>query len=97
MRQDREPLIEIAARARPLTIYVALPPPGRHHNVTRYPVAVVGGGYRGILDSPSTRLPGLVSIADIAPTAVALEQGTKPVLGFRPGNAACAARSSTCG
>ena len=77
----------------PLTIYVALPPPGRHHNVTRYPVAIVGGGFRGILDSPSTRLPGLVSIADVAPTAVALEQGTKPVLGFRPGNAAVAART----
>ena len=71
--------------------------PGRHHNVTRYPVAIVGGGFRGILDSPSTRLPGLVSIADVAPTAVALEQGTKPVLGFRPGNAAVAARSSTGG
>jgi hypothetical protein len=86
--QDREPLIEIAARAGPLTIYVALPPPGRHHNVTRYPVAIVGGGFRGTLDSPSTRLPGLVSIADVAPAAVALEQGTKPVLSFRPGNAA---------
>jgi hypothetical protein len=87
-KQDREPLIEVAARAGPLTIYVALPPPGRHHNVTRYPVAIVGRGFRGILDSPSTRLPGLVSIADVAPTAVALERGTKPVLGFRPGNAA---------
>ena len=48
----------------------------------------MGGGFHGILDSPSTRLPGLVSIADVAPTAVDLEQGTKPVLGFRPGNAA---------
>ena len=86
--QDREPLITIATRPGPLTIYVALPPAGRHHNVTRYPVAIVGGGFHGILDSPSTRLPGLVSIADVAPTAVDLEQGTKPVLGFRPGNAA---------
>lgn len=87
-KQDREPLIEVAARAGPLTIYVALPSPGRHHNVTRYPVVIVGGGFRGILDSPSTRLPGLVSIADVAPTAVALDRGTTPVLGFRPGNAA---------
>ncbi len=86
--EDREPLIGIASRAGPLTIYVALPSPGRHHNVTRYPVAIVGGGFRGILDSPSTRLPGLVSIADIAPTAVALERGSKPVLGSLPGNAA---------
>ena len=87
-REDREPLIEIGARPARLTIYVALPPAGRHHNVTRYPVAIVGGGFRGILDSPSTRLPGLVSIADVAPTAVDLEQGAKPVLGFRPGSAA---------
>ena len=85
---DREPLIDIASQPGPLTIYVALPPPGRHHNVTRYPVGVVGGGYQGILDSPSTRLPGLISIADVARTAVALEQGTKPRLGFRPGTAA---------
>ena len=48
----------------------------------------MGGGFHGILDSPSTRLPGLVSIADVAPTAVDLEQGRKPVLGFRRGNAA---------
>jgi len=86
--QDREPLIAISTRAGPLTVYVALPPAGPHHNVTRYPVAIVGGGFRGILKSPSTRLPGLVSIADVAPTAVDLEEGTKPVIGFRPGNAA---------
>jgi hypothetical protein len=86
--EHRKPLITVAARPAPVTIYVALPPPGRHHNVVRYPVAIVGHGFRGILDSPSTRLPGLVSIADVAPTAVALERGTTPVLGFRPGNAA---------
>jgi hypothetical protein len=33
----------------------------------------VGAGYRGILVSDSTRIPGLVSIADIAPTALAEE------------------------
>lgn len=84
--EEREPLIAIASRAAPLTIYVSLPPPGRHHNVTRYPVAIVGRGFRGILDSPSTRLPGLVSIADVAPTAVALEQDEEPVLRVRTGN-----------
>jgi hypothetical protein len=86
--EDREPLISIATRPGTVTIYVALPPPGRHHNVTRYPVAIVGGGFHGILDSPSTRLPGLVSIADVGPTAVDLAQGREPVLGFRTGNAA---------
>ena len=86
--QDRKALIRIGTRPGPVTIYVSLPPAGRHHNVTRYPVAIVGSGFHGILDSPSTRLPGLVSIADVAPTAVDLERGTDPVLGFRPGNAA---------
>lgn len=86
--EDREPLISIATRPGPVTIYVALPPAGRHHNVTRYPVAIVGGGFHGILDSPSTRLPGLVSIADVAPTAVDLAQSTKPVLSVKPGTAA---------
>jgi hypothetical protein len=86
--EDREPVITLVTRPGPRTIYVSLPPPGRHHNVTRYPVAIVGGGFHGILDSPSTRLQGLVSIADVAPTAVDLAQGTEPALGFRPGNAA---------
>jgi hypothetical protein len=85
--ERRKPLIRISSRPGSITIYVALPPPGRHHNVIRYPVTIVGGGYRGILDSPSTRLHGLVSIADLAPTALALERGTKPAIGFRPGNA----------
>ena len=73
-----EPLIELASRPAAVTIYVSLPPPGAHRNDTRYPVAIVGGGYRGILESPSTRIPGLVSIADIAPTAVALGRDEDP-------------------
>ena len=86
--EERKPLIRVAPRSGPLTIYVALPSPGRHHNVIRYPVALVGRGFRGVLDSPSTRLPGLVSIADVAPTALALEQAEQPVLRARPGSAA---------
>ena len=61
-----------------VTIYVQLPPPGTHPNTRRYPIAVVGGGYRGILRSPSTRIPGLASIADVAPTALALAAGKPP-------------------
>lgn len=63
-----------------ITIYVTLPPPGRTHNTRRYPLAIVGGGYHGVLDSDSTRIPGLVSIADVAPTAVALARGKTPVI-----------------
>jgi hypothetical protein len=64
---DGKPQISLATRPGRTTFYVALPPPGQHHNVVRYPIAVVGPGYSGILTSSSTRLPGLVSIADVAP------------------------------
>jgi len=61
-------------------VYVSLPPPGEHANTKRYDVMIVGAGYRGILTSDSTRIRGLVSIADIAPTAIALQQGRKPAI-----------------
>ena len=80
------PEIELKTRPAEVTIYVSLPPPGTHPNDTRYPLAIVGGGYRGILDSPSTRIPGLVSIADIAPTAVALAAGDDPRIGWTEGS-----------
>jgi mono/diheme cytochrome c family protein len=47
-------------------VYVVLPPAGRTENDRRYPIAVVGDGFHGILASDSTRIPGLVSLADIA-------------------------------
>ena len=58
-----------------VTIDVALPPPGTSSNHIRYPVAVVGCGFRGLLTSSGTRVPGLVSIADIAPAFVHLRRG----------------------
>jgi hypothetical protein len=75
-----KPLIRLGGRPGAVTIYVALPPKGETHNVRRYPVAVVGGGYRGVLRSSATRLPGLVGIADLAPTAVALSMGEEPIV-----------------
>jgi len=80
----------IALRRRPaaITFYVSLPPPGEHTNDRRYPIAVVGGGYGGLLESSSTRIPGLVSVADVAPSALALERGHDPVIESRPGRAA---------
>jgi hypothetical protein len=80
---DGEPLIELADRPAELTFYVELPPPGTHANDRRYPVAVVGGGYEGLLESSSTRIPGLVSIADIAQSAEALEEGDEPPITSR--------------
>jgi hypothetical protein len=76
-------LISLGGPPAPVTIYVALPPPGKHHNLERFPIAVVGGGYRGLLLSSSTRIPGLVSVADVAPTARSLERGEEPILTSR--------------
>jgi hypothetical protein len=79
-----KPLISLGRRPADVTIYVALPPPGRQGNTRRYPLAIVGGGYRGILVSDSTRIRGLVSIADIAPTARALANGREPRIRSSP-------------
>ena len=51
-------------------IVLALPERERLDNDRRYPIAILGSGFRGLVRSDSTRIPGLVSIADIAPTAL---------------------------
>lgn len=61
-------------------IYVGLPEGGRQPNDERYPILVVGPGYDGLLTSDSTRTPGLVSIVDVAPTAL----GREEALGSQP-------------
>jgi hypothetical protein len=73
-----KPRISLARHPAQVTFYVALPPPGKHHNVVRYPIAVVGPGYRGLLTSSATHLDGLISIADVAPSVLALEKGERP-------------------
>jgi hypothetical protein len=68
-----DPLLEAGfARNVPAgsVIVLALPSGGLQPNNRRYPIAVLAPGYRGLLTSPSTRLPGLVSIVDVAPTAL---------------------------
>ncbi|HET8740980.1 MAG TPA: hypothetical protein VFM41_00030, partial [Gaiella sp.] len=57
------PLIELGKGPPPATL-VVLPPPGRSEN-DRYPIAVTPGP-RGVLTSDSTRIDGLVSLADVA-------------------------------
>lgn len=81
---DGKPTLELSNAPAETTIYVALPPPGPSNNVIRYPVAIVGPGYRGLLTSGSTRIDGLVSPADIAPTAAAIAAGTVPRIRARP-------------
>ncbi len=78
-----KPILRLSSMPATTTIYVALPPRGAHHNVVRYPVAVVGPGYRGLLTSGSTRIDGLVSLADIAPTAQAIAAGRPPPIRAR--------------
>ena len=51
-------------------IVVGLPPGTTAPNDRRYPIAVIGHGYHGLLTSSLTRVPGLVSIADVARTAL---------------------------
>jgi hypothetical protein len=67
-------------RLDPPMIVVGLPPSGMSANDRRYAIAVIAPGYRGILTSKSTRIPGLVSIVDVAPTALGREGklGSKP-------------------
>src|SRR6478752_7952302 len=52
-----------------LCIVVQLPPRGRPTSNNRlYRIAVLGNGFHGLLTSPTTHIPGLVSVVDIAPT-----------------------------
>jgi hypothetical protein len=68
-----EPVLEAGfARSPPPgpAIVLGLPRGGTQPNDRRYPIAVLAPGYRGLLTSPSTRIPGLVSVVDVAPTAL---------------------------
>lgn len=56
-------------------IVLELPSGGEQPHDRRYPIAVLGGGYRGVLTSESTRIPGLTSVADVAPTALGRDDG----------------------
>jgi len=54
-----------------MCIVLQLPPRGGpRKNDQLYRVAIVGQGYHGLLVSPTTHIPGLLSIVDIAPTAL---------------------------
>jgi hypothetical protein len=51
-------------------IVIGLPPAEKTNNSRRYPIAVIGHGYHGLLISSLTQIPGLVSMADVARTAL---------------------------
>jgi hypothetical protein len=64
-------------------LFVSVPALGAQRNDKRYEITILGGGYRGILISDRTRIPGLVSISDIRDTVEALEAGRVPPLEWR--------------
>jgi hypothetical protein len=76
---------ELGSAAGP-KVYVGLPEGGLQPNDRRYPILVVGPGYEGLLTSESTRIPGLVSVVDVAPTAL----GEEDALGSDPAGDAVA-------
>lgn len=56
-------------------VVLGIPAGGDQANDRRYPIAVVAPGFAGLLDSDRTKIPGLVSIADVAPTALGAADG----------------------
>ena len=67
----------------PIEIFVSVPPLGAQRNTKRYEITIRGGGYRGLLVSESTQIPGLVAIEDIPETVRALEEGREAPIGWR--------------
>jgi hypothetical protein len=57
------------------TIVLGIPRGGDQANDLRYPIAVVAPGFAGLFESERTRIPGLVSVADVAPTALGEPSG----------------------
>lgn len=71
-----------------MCIVVKLPRRGQPFaNHRLYRIAVIGRGFHGLLTSPTTRIPGLVSIVDVAPTALGRAVGG---MSWAPSSAAVA-------
>lgn len=69
-----------------LCIVLQLPPrDGSTANNRLYRIAVIGQGFHGLLASPTTHIPGLISIVDVAPTALPGHQAT--ALSWTPASA----------
>ena len=68
----------------PYEVIASVPPLGPQPNRTRYEVTFLGENYDGVLVSESTRIRGLVSIADVRDSVAALEEGREPPIETRP-------------
>ena len=85
-REDADRVLAKVPQGRcpcPIKIYVTLPSE-RVHNVRRFRISIVGGGYAGLLVSDRTKIPGLVSLYDIASTVKALDRGERPPVTSQP-------------
>ncbi len=72
-----------------MCIVLQLPPRGAPTaNDRLYRIAVIGRGFHGLLTSPTTRIPGLVSIVEVAPTALGRVRGG---ISWTPASTAAAA------
>jgi hypothetical protein len=71
---EGEKLIEVetldAIPAGGPAVILSLPQGGDQANDRRYPIAVIAPGFEGLLESPSTRIAGIVSVADVALAAL---------------------------
>ena len=65
-------------------IVVGLPAGGPHPNDRTYPILVIAPGYHGLLTSSSTRLPGVISIVDVVPTALGEDDALGSTAEARP-------------
>src|SRR5690242_4262906 len=67
-----------------MCIVLQLPPRGAPTSNDRlYRIAVIGRNFHGLLTSPTTHIPGLVSIVDVAPTSLGHVATT---LAWKPSN-----------
>jgi hypothetical protein len=67
----------------PIEVFVSVPQLGSQPNKRRFDVTIRGGGWRGVLVSDRTRIPGLVAIEDIRETVRALERDEEPPIRVR--------------
>jgi hypothetical protein len=72
-----EPLLELG-KGEPPDVLVVLPPPGTTEN-RLYPIALTDGSAGRVITSDSTRIPGLVSLADVATGRLHTVQVDDPV------------------
>jgi hypothetical protein len=67
----------------PVEIFVSVPALGSQRNTRRYDVTIRGQGFRGLLVSERTRIPGLLAIEDVGETVRALERREGPPVEVR--------------